>query len=604
LAHRVRYSVGLLVLAAAALAASGLFAQGNLASALDGARIAKASSTLDKDSRADNLLDGNPATTWATAKGKLKGQYVIIELAVRRAMDIGAVVIDNSVAAGHPGEAALRNVRIAVSSTGTLDEDFAQVKLASCVMGGGRQVFTFSPAKAEYVKLTLDGNYGAPDWIELADVQVYAAGVPPVERTGVPSVLFLSDAADPSGTGFAAVAQSLAGLGASVATFPGPGASRSLSPRALPGFRVVVVSGDRAPTNDDIGILTRHCEKGGGLVCAVPPETESVAALLEALGVSASSTAGAGDTVRLAPHWITDGLASPALPEGAAPLTMPDSTPLATVGEGQVVAVAGERGSGRIVLMPTAFLRGDGSRDALELSRRAILWAAAMEDVGELQAPPPVQLSGTALFVGDGSAEPSLTFGEFHKALGERGLAVSDLAGDLTGFGRPAIGEAKLLIALMPSFGELVALDTAGWVQGGGALMVLGDADADVLRLIGVNEFLRDYGMAMTLSPSRNLSVGIRQHPATAGITALSRPGEPLGVWCLQGVPLAEMGGTPVAMARTFGQGRVIAMDAGFACDQVMPAADRKKPAPPYGIQLEQNRDFVLRCVAWLLGAD
>jgi hypothetical protein len=35
-----------------------------------------------------------------------------------------------------------------------------------------------------------------------------------------------------------------------------------------------------------------------------------------------------------------------------------------------------------------------------------------------------------------------------------------------------------------------------------------------------------------------------------------------------------------------------------------MPATDRKKPAPPYGIQLEQNRDFVLRCVAWLLGAD
>jgi hypothetical protein len=64
------------------------------------------------------------------------------------------------------------------------------------------------------------------------------------------------------------------------------------------------------------------------------------------------------------------------------------------------------------------------------------------------------------------------------------------------------------------------------------------------------------------------------------------------------------MGGTPVAMARTFGQGRVMAMDAGFAADLVEPPTDRKKPEAPYGIQLEQNREFMLRCVAWLLGAD
>jgi len=604
LRNRVHYPVAVLAPVAVALAASSLFAQGNLASALDGAKIVKASSTLDRQSRAENLLDGNAATTWATGKGKIKEQYVIIELAVRRAVDIGAVAIDNSVAAGHPAEAALRHVKIALSSAGTLDEDFAQVKLASCVMGGGRQVFTFSPAEAEYVKLTLEGNYGSPDWIELAEVQVYPAGVPPVERTGTPSVLFLSDAAEPSGTGFAAVAQSLAGLGATVATFPGPGAARSLSPRALTGFRVVVVSGDPAPTKDDIGTLTRYCEKGGGLVCAVPAEAEPVAALLEALGVSASATAGTGDAVQLAPHWVTDGLAPPALSEGAALLTMAGGTPLATLGEGQVVALTGEVGSGRVVLLPAAFLHGDGSRDGLELWRRAILWAAAMEDVGEPQAPPPVQLSGAALFIDGGSGEPKLTFGEFHKALGEHGLTVSDFSGDLGAFGRPAIGEAKLLIAVMPACGELVALDIAGWVRGGGVLMVLGDAEADVPRLIAVNEFLRDYGTAMTLSPSRNLSVAVRRHPATEGITALSRPGEPLGVWCLQGVPLAEMGGTPVAMGRTFGQGRVIAMDAGFACDTVAPPADRKKPEPPYGIQLEENREFVLRCVAWLLGGN
>ena len=122
--------------------------------------------------------------------------------------------------------------------------------------------------------------------------------------------------------------------------------------------------------------------------------------------------------------------------------------------------------------------------------------------------------------------------------------------------------------------------------------------------LIAVNGFLREFGTAMTLSPSQNLSVAVRRYPATLGVDALSRPGEPLGVWCLQGAPLAEMAGTPVAMARTFGQGRMIAMDAGFAVDPVEPPADRKKAQAAYGIQLEQNREFVARCVAWLLAED
>jgi hypothetical protein len=45
-------------------------------------------------------------------------------------------------------------------------------------------------------------------------------------------------------------------------------------------------------------------------------------------------------------------------------------------------------------------------------------------------------------------------------------------------------------------------------------------------------------------------------------------------------------------------------MDAGFAADFVEPPTDRKNPPPASGIQLQQNREFVLRCLAWLLGQD
>ncbi|MBM3501499.1 MAG: hypothetical protein FJX74_22825, partial [Armatimonadetes bacterium] len=81
-------------------------AQSNLASALDGAGVEKASSALDKSFRAENLLDGDAGTTWATGRGKLEDQYVVIKLAVRRPVEIGAIAIDNTVAAGHPAEAA------------------------------------------------------------------------------------------------------------------------------------------------------------------------------------------------------------------------------------------------------------------------------------------------------------------------------------------------------------------------------------------------------------------------------------------------------------------------------------------------------------------
>jgi hypothetical protein len=69
----------------------------------------------------------------------------------------------------------------------------------------------------------------------------------------------------------------------------------------------------------------------------------------------------------------------------------------------------------------------------------------------------------------------------------------------------------------------------------------------------------------------------------------------------LQGEPLAEMAATPVAQARSYGAGRIIALDAGFACDPMTESEDRKKPAETYGIELAQNREFLLRCVAWLL---
>lgn len=578
-------------------------AQSHLASSREGAKIVEVSSILNRQSRAENLLDGDPTTTWATARGKLTNQYVIIRLASGRPVNIGAVAIDNSVAPGHPPQAALRHFELAVSVIGTDERDFTRVESASCRLGAGRQVFTFRPATARYVRLTLGGNYGHQDWIELAEIEVYPAGAPPVQRAGT-QVLLMSDSSDSSGALYATLLDSLARLGISVKTFPGSNPSRSLSLEALAGFRVAIVSCERALTESEGRTLLRFVSRGGGLVCGIPSDPSGIVSVLQAFGASARAHPAYEQTVRLIPHWITDEIPAPTLSADAAVVELPQGEPLATLADGRPVAVAGAMGAGRLVLLPVEALYCGGGPEHCELARRAVLWAAAMEDTSIPPLPKRLELSGRAVFLEGSRPVPHLAFDEFRKALATHGLDVRDHAGGPESFDRSAIGDARLLIGFMPKFDTLVSLDIADWVATGGALLALGDAQSKVSDLIAVNRFLREFGIAMALSPAANLSVEVCEHPATLGVRSLSRPGEPLGVWCLQGVPLARMASTPVAVARTFGKGRVIAMDAGFVADPPPSSAERSRTQATCGIHLEQNREFGLRCVAWLLGSE
>ncbi len=72
----------------------------------------------------------------------------------------------------------------------------------------------------------------------------------------------------------------------------------------------------------------------------------------------------------------------------------------------------------------------------------------------------------------------------------------------------------------------------------------------------------------------------------------------------MQGASLAQMDSTPVAVARSYGAGRVVVMDAGLAVDRTEAQAGKKAGPVVYGIELQQNQDFVLRCVEWLLNSE
>ncbi|MGQ9732935.1 MAG: discoidin domain-containing protein [Candidatus Zipacnadales bacterium] len=592
----------LLVSLALGLTAPSLHAQVDLASARQGARMAGASSTLNKYSRPENLIDGNPATTWASARGKVEDEFVIVRLAGGRAARIGAVAIDNSVAEGHPPEAALKNFKIAVSILGKADEDFYQIKLGSCQLGGGRQVFTFTPARAQYVKIICRSNHGHPDWVEFAEIEVFVAGAPPVTNTTTPSVGLYSTAPDPAHGPWAALAHALTAIGVRFCTLPGSSAHASLSIADLLSTRVVIISSELPPNQNDMRILLRYCRQGGGLVCALLDDPTPLLPLLAAIGITTQLSSSTG-TVHLVDHWITNGLSSSNLPSPPFTLTWEGSQSWAQRDDGTPIALAGNLEHGRLVILPEQMLTILPDRDRSELARRVVFWAAAMEDITPAEPLQPVTLQGTAVFLPAPSASSHLHFDQMLSSLTSRGLHIQRFTDPLH-FSRGALTQATVLIAVMPAWDQLTTLDLAQWVRSGGGLLVLGDANATVLDLIRVNEFLREFGTAMTLSPARDLSVAIHRHPVTSAITTLSRPGAPLGVWCLQGTPLAEMGGTAVAIARTFGAGRLIAMDAGFAVDPVQSEATRngKQPALTYGIHLEQNDEFIARCVAWLSG--
>lgn len=584
-------------------------AQVSLAAAREGAQLVAASSSQSGDFASANLIDGSPDTSWATAEGKVEKQWVIVRLAGARVVEIGSLAIDNTTTRGHPAEAGVRGFELDASTAGRGDGDFERVGLFSCRMGGGRQVFTFPPARARYIRLLLKANYGHATFIEVNELEVYAVGSSPVHRPTGPVVLLHAAAPDAMAGPRGPLAKSLTALGARVMALPGSRGPAHLAASDLLGVDVVATCGDPGLTKDETQLLSAFCRRGGGLVAALSPEGSTLTPLLKALGASiVAGPAGPPGTAELLPHWITDGLTGPLRTAPGPLVALEGAAPLARV-NGVVIALAGRIGQGRLVVLPLDLLtdgkvEGEGSSgDSLALARRAVLWAARKEEVPQPPPTPlPAKLAGQALFlVGGKVGEMGLSFTRLETALRERGLQVTEASTPPGQFQRTDLGDASLLIAFMPTPSPAAGRGLAEWVAAGGAMLVLGDPASPAAEITRVNEFLREFGVAIASAPAKNLTVGLAQHPATEGIEALSRLGDILGVWSFQGTMLAEMAGTPVAAAYTFGRGRLVVMDAGFALDPVEPPSGQKKPPPASGIQLAQNEQFVIQCVAWLL---
>jgi len=122
--------------------------------------------------------------SWASAPGQTTNQTAIFALPGAKSYRVSTLLLFPGATGGDPSTAGLRNFELWVSDNTTAPSDFVRVLTARAhevtvdpyATGNvhiNPQVFPFASRLARYVKLVMLDNYGDPDHLEVADVDVY-----------------------------------------------------------------------------------------------------------------------------------------------------------------------------------------------------------------------------------------------------------------------------------------------------------------------------------------------------------------------------------------------------------------------------------------------
>ena len=119
------------------------------------------------------LIDGRLDSGWESGSGNITNQSVTVRLAGGKLYRISQVIIDPAATHMDPPAADLKDFEIQVSTTGTATTDFTTVLAKTCQQQDSLQRFTLdTPVNAKYVRLVALNNYGSPDWIGVAELEV------------------------------------------------------------------------------------------------------------------------------------------------------------------------------------------------------------------------------------------------------------------------------------------------------------------------------------------------------------------------------------------------------------------------------------------------
>jgi F5/8 type C domain/FecR protein len=119
--------------------------------------------------------DGRLDYGWASAAGQTTNQWVKVKLPAGKNHTIRAVVIDPAATHGQDAGNDVKDFQIRVSTTGSSDQDFTTVLSATAKQSNTLQRFDFGqPAPATYLEFVGLTNYGGPDGIDVAELEIVA----------------------------------------------------------------------------------------------------------------------------------------------------------------------------------------------------------------------------------------------------------------------------------------------------------------------------------------------------------------------------------------------------------------------------------------------
>lgn len=133
--------------------------------------------------QAEFAHDGQLNTGWASDTGQVSDETFDFKLPADRLYTLSSIVIDPAATHGLPDSADLQHFTIAVSSTTDDPASFVEIFHGTCQRRNALQTFPFPTAfEARYVQITADDNYGNPDHIAIAEIEI--AGTPVVDSPG------------------------------------------------------------------------------------------------------------------------------------------------------------------------------------------------------------------------------------------------------------------------------------------------------------------------------------------------------------------------------------------------------------------------------------
>jgi RHS repeat-associated protein len=135
------------------------------------------SSMHNGDAPPTKLIDGNVGTAWRSGSSQVTNQFVTFRVLADQPRLLDRVRLQSYFANANL-EVMVKDFEVQVSAAGTAAADFTTVFSGTYANTGKLEEFVFpgGAVRANYIKLVLKNNYGAPGYIEVATFEVSAAG--------------------------------------------------------------------------------------------------------------------------------------------------------------------------------------------------------------------------------------------------------------------------------------------------------------------------------------------------------------------------------------------------------------------------------------------